>query len=208
MVIKTAEFVCGYTDVRKCPRRIIPEFAFVGRSNVGKSSLINYLCGRKKLSKVSSKPGKTRQINFFLINDQFHLVDLPGYGYARVSATEREWLDGLIRSYVTGRAQLMYVLLLIDSRILPQQIDLEFADWLGENEIPFVIVFTKADKPQSHECLANIQAFRDSMMRNWEELPAMFITSALHNIGREELLKWLSCQVKDFSRLSAEARKT
>lgn len=176
----------------------MPEFAFIGRSNVGKSSLINYLCGRKALSKVSNTPGKTQTINYFEINNRLHFVDLPGYGFAKRSLEQRHKWDNMIRNYLLKREQLMYVCQLIDSRIPPQKADLEFMDWMGKNHIPFIILFTKADKPGSKEIVTNIQNFKNALLNNWEELPPGFVTSAVKNAGREEVLGFINAASEDY----------
>lgn len=192
MLIQTADYQGSFIKVEDCPKSTLPEFAFIGRSNVGKSSLINYLTGRKKLSKVSVTPGKTKTINYFLINKHIHLVDLPGYGYAKTSKTEREKWDAMIRGYLTRREQLLYVCLLIDSRIPPQKIDLDFINWMGEKRVPFFIIFTKADKPGTKEISATVQRFRHEMLKSWEELPPFFVTSAEKKHGKEEVWKFIA----------------
>lgn len=176
----------------------MPEFAFIGRSNVGKSSLINYLTGRKKLSKVSVTPGKTQTINYFEINGQFHLVDLPGYGYAKISREQREKWNKMIRNYILQRPQLQYVMQLIDSRVPPQKADIEFINWMGENEVPFVLVFTKADKPKGRETLLNIRNFGKEMLTYWDALPGYFVTSAQYNQGREQLAEFMQQTVEEY----------
>ena len=202
MEVITAKYVATYVDVKKCPETFMPEYAMIGRSNVGKSSLINYLCHSKGLAKVSSTPGKTQTINFFVINDTWHLVDLPGYGFAKVSKVNRRKWQAMIRNYLTQRKQLQYLFVLIDSRIPPQAIDLRFIDWLGEVMLPFVIVFTKADKMNSKEMITNIELFKEAMRENWDELPEMFITSAERNYGKEHLLEFIDAVNKDFSKNS------
>ncbi len=191
MKIHTAEFVISAPTVGKCPAADRPEYAFIGRSNVGKSSLINMLTGRKGLAKTSSMPGKTLLINHFLINESWYLVDLPGYGYARRSKAQQEELTRMIKSYVCKRENLTCLFLLIDSRHKPQNIDLEFIRFLGENGIPFAIVFTKADKNRSGELKRNVKGFLDKMSEEWEELPPHFVTSSAHSDGREELLDYI-----------------
>ncbi len=191
MKIHTAEFVISAPTVGKCPAADRPEYAFIGRSNVGKSSLINMLTGRKGLAKTSSMPGKTLLINHFLINESWYLVDLPGYGYARRSKAQQEELTRMIKSYVCERENLTCLFLLIDSRHKPQNIDLEFIRFLGENGIPFAIVFTKADKNRSGELKCNVKGFLDKMSEEWEELPPHFVTSSAHSDGREELLDYI-----------------
>lgn len=191
MEIKSAQFVISNTDVNKCPAPQMPEYAFIGRSNVGKSSLINMLCVRKDMAKTSGKPGKTQLINHFLINENWYLVDLPGYGYAQVSREKREKWEGFIRHYILNRPNLMCMMVLVDSRLTPQRVDLEFMEWLGENGIPFVIVFTKMDKLTKSKIAANIEAYKKELLSNWEELPTMFYTSSEERMGREELLDFI-----------------
>ena len=191
MDIKSAEFVISNTDFRKCPESKLPEYAFIGRSNVGKSSLINMLCNRKDLAMTSSKPGKTLLINHFLINDNWHLVDLPGYGYATTGKKMREQLKDIIESYILYREQLTCLFLLIDSRHTPQKIDLEFMAWLGENGVPFSIVFTKLDKMSAVRAKESLRAYQDKLHEEWEELPPIFATSSEKRIGRDELLDYI-----------------
>lgn len=188
MTIKSAVFVVSNSDYRRCPTDARPEYAFIGRSNVGKSSLINMLTGVKGLAKTSSKPGKTQLINHFLINDEWYLVDLPGYGYARTSKNSREKWQQMVSNYFLHREQLTNVFVLIDSRITPQKIDLEFVDFLGENGIPLTVVFTKTDKEKQREVMANVKAFKQAMLEVWEALPPMILTSALTGQGRDEVL--------------------
>lgn len=201
MLIPSAEYKASYVDVEKCPPAEMPEFAFVGRSNVGKSSLINYICGRKALSKVSNTPGKTQTINYFEINHRFNFVDLPGYGFAKKSIAQRHKWDNMIRNYLLKREQLMYVCLLIDSRIPPQKADLDFAGWMGKNHIPLIIIFTKADKPGSREILQNIAAVKNELLKQWEELPKVFITSAEKKEGGGELLGFVEKEVEQYYRM-------
>ncbi|MCK6648598.1 MAG: ribosome biogenesis GTP-binding protein YihA/YsxC [Bacteroidia bacterium] len=191
MEIKSAQFVISNTDVNKCPAPLMPEYAFIGRSNVGKSSLINMLCVRKDMAKTSGKPGKTQLINHFLINENWYLVDLPGYGYAQVSREKREKWEGFIRQYILNRPNLMCMMVLIDSRLAPQRVDLEFMEWLGENGIPFVMVFTKMDKLTKSKIAANIENYKKELLTTWEELPAMFFTSSEERMGRDELLDFI-----------------
>ena len=192
MDIKSAQFVISNTDLEKCPKGSLPEYAFIGRSNVGKSSLINSLCHKKNLAKTSSRPGKTQLINHFLINEKWHLVDLPGYGYARVSKSQKKVFQSFITSYFEKRKQLVNAFLLIDIRHEPQPIDLKFMEWLGENQIPFSIVFTKADKLKPKAQDRNIAHYKQEMLASaWEELPPIFITSSLHRTGGEEILKYI-----------------
>lgn len=191
MIIKSAEFVISNTDYKNCPQDGKPEYAFIGRSNVGKSSLINMLTNHKKLAMTSSTPGKTLLINHFIINDEWYLVDLPGYGYARRGKGEREKLKLIIEDYVLERLEMTALFVLIDSRHQPQQIDLEFMEWLGENNIPFSIVFTKADKLKKGRLMININFYKEKMLKTWEELPPVFITSAEDRRGRDEVLTYI-----------------
>ena len=188
MNIKSAEFCLSSPNYRKCPDDGRPEYAFIGRSNVGKSSLINMLTGVKGLAKTSGRPGKTQLINHFLINKEWYLVDLPGYGYARTSKSSREKWSTMMRDYFLHREALTNVFVLIDSRIPPQRIDLEFISFLGENGIPLAIVFTKTDKEKQREVMSNIKAMKKALSELWEELPPMFLTSSLTGYGREALL--------------------
>lgn len=190
-MIKTAQFVISNSDVAKCPAGNLPEYAFIGRSNVGKSSLINMLCNRKDLAKASAKPGKTLLINHFLINNSWFLVDLPGYGYASAGKSARERLRKMIEDYVLEREQLTSLFVLIDSRHEPQQIDLEFMEWLGENGVPFAIVFTKSDKLSPTRLRENMQVYRDKMLEVWEEMPPCFITSSEEKTGKDELVNYI-----------------
>ncbi|WP_352421103.1 ribosome biogenesis GTP-binding protein YihA/YsxC [Proteiniphilum sp.] len=191
MNIKKAEFVISNSDYRKCPQDGRPEYAFIGRSNVGKSSLINMLTNRKGLAMTSSTPGKTMLINHFLINDEWYLVDLPGYGYARRGKEGREKLRKIIEDYVLERDSMTNLFVLVDSRHEPQKIDLEFMEWLGENGVPFAIVFTKADKLGSGRLQLNIDAYKEKLLETWEELPPVFVTSSEKRQGREELLNYI-----------------
>ncbi|MBE0423360.1 MAG: YihA family ribosome biogenesis GTP-binding protein [Lutibacter sp.] len=189
MKIKSADFVTSNTDVSKCPKEQLPEYAFIGRSNVGKSSLINMITGRNKLAKTSGKPGKTQLINHFKINEDWFLVDLPGYGYAQVSKSKRQTFQEFIKDYLLLRQQLICTFVLIDSRLEPQKIDLEFMEFLGENSIPFYIVFTKADKLKLSELNRNIQVYSKTMTKSiWESMPPHFVTSAVDTTGKDELL--------------------
>ena len=191
MVIKTAEFVISNTDFRKCPDTGLPEYAFIGRSNVGKSSLINMLTGRSGLAKTSQTPGKTMLINHFIINKSWYIVDLPGYGYAQRGKKAQEQLREIIESYILGRTEMTNLFLLIDSRHAPQKIDLEFMDWLGENEVPFSIVFTKLDKLGVNAGKLKIEEYKKVLLERWEELPPVFATSSEDGRGREELLDYI-----------------
>ena len=191
MIIKSAEFVISNSDYRLCPRDGKPEYAFIGRSNVGKSSLINMITNKKGLAMTSSKPGKTTLINHFIINDQWYLVDLPGYGFARRSKEAREKLREIIEDYILERTELVNLFVLVDVRHEPQLIDLEFMEWLGENGVPFSIVFTKADKLSALRLQTNVEAYSDKLKEIWEELPPIFITSSEKKQGREELVDYI-----------------
>lgn len=191
MEIKSAEFIVSNSLVSKCPATDMPEYAFIGRSNVGKSSLINMLTRNSKLAKTSATPGKTLLINHFLINKEWYLVDLPGYGYAQRGKKEKEKLQKIISDYILLREQMVNLFLLIDSRHEPQKIDLEFMEWLGENGIPFSIVFTKADKLGNGKLKTNVSAYLEKLKEQWEELPPHFITSSENKRGREELLDYI-----------------
>jgi GTP-binding protein len=198
MEITTAEFLISNTDFKKCPVEDKPEYAFIGRSNVGKSSLINMLCARKSLAKTSSTPGKTQLINHFIINNEWFLVDLPGYGFAKVGRDERNKWDVMIRNYLIYRKNLLTVFVLVDIRIPPQQKDLDFINWLGENAIPFSILFTKADKLTRNKKDASVKLFTAKLMENWETLPPVFVTSANERTGREDVLKYIETSNKVF----------
>lgn len=191
MVIKTAEFVISNTDFRKCPDTGLPEYAFIGRSNVGKSSLINMLTGRSGLAKTSQTPGKTMLINHFIINKSWYIVDLPGYGYAQRGKKAQEQLREIIESYILGRTEMTNLFLLVDSRHAPQKIDLEFMDWLGENEVPFSIVFTKLDKLGVNAGKLKIEEYKKVLLERWEELPPIFATSSEDGRGRDEILDYI-----------------
>lgn len=192
MIVNTARFEISNTDVNKCPDSSKHEYAFIGRSNVGKSSLINMLTGKKNLAMTSSTPGKTMLINHFLVNDSWYIVDLPGYGYAQRSKTDRERLEKIIKSYILRRSQMTNLFLLIDSRHKPQKIDLEFMEFLGENGVPFSIVFTKTDKLSKKAAEDNIAAYCKALLEQWEELPPVFVTSSETGKGREELLAYIA----------------
>lgn len=191
-VIKNARFVISNTDVRKCPQDGKPEYAFIGRSNVGKSSLINMLTGRNKLAMTSAMPGKTLLINHFIVNDEWYLVDLPGYGYAKRSKAQNEQLQHIISDYILDREQMTLLFVLIDSRHEPQKIDMEFFRWLGENGVPFSIVFTKADKLTRTALATNVEAYKNTLLEEWEELPPLFVTSSETSLGRDELLQYIN----------------
>ena len=191
MVIKSAEFIISNSRVEKCPTTGLPEYAFIGRSNVGKSSLINMLTARKGLAMTSQKPGKTQLINHFIINDAWYLVDLPGYGYARLGKDSRDSLRRMIEDYVLERKELVLLFVLLDCRHDPQKIDLEFIQWLGEEGVPFALVFTKADKLSKGRLSANVEAYKAKLHEEWEELPPIFVTSSEERMGRDELLGYI-----------------
>ncbi len=191
MIVKTAEFVCSNTQISKLPPPVKPEYAFIGRSNVGKSSLINMLTGKKGLAKTSQTPGKTQLINHFLVNDNWYIVDLPGYGYARVSKSKKADWNKFIQTYLDKRESLQTVMVLIDSRLEPQKIDLEFCNWLGEKGLSFVLVFTKADKQSSVKTDQNIAKFKRALLATFEEAPPFFITSSELQQGRDEILGFI-----------------
>jgi len=191
MDIKKAEFVISSALLSQCPKDTKAEYAFIGRSNVGKSSLINMLCNNKKLAKTSATPGKTLLINHFIINNEWYLVDLPGYGFAKRSKTELAKLDHMIRTYILQRQQLANLFVLVDSRLEPQKIDLEFIDWLGNSSIPFAIVFTKADKQTKLKTNENIKRYLLKLSETWEELPPYFVTSAETREGRDDVLGYI-----------------
>jgi GTP-binding protein len=192
MQIKSAEFLMSNSDVAKCPKDRMPEYAFIGRSNVGKSSLINMLMQRKNLAKTSGRPGKTQLINHFFINKNWYLVDLPGYGYARVSKSSKKVFQKFITNYFEKREQMVLAFVLIDCRLEPQPLDLEFMEWLGESGIPFNIIFTKADKLKPNALERNIAVYTEKMLETWEEMPEYFITSASNFIGRDEVLNYIN----------------
>src|SRR6056297_1490351 len=191
MKIKSAEFVVSNTRVDKCPDSKLPEYAFIGRSNVGKSSLINMLTDRKTLAKTSAKPGKTQLINHFLINKNWHLVDLPGYGYAKVSKSTKRTFQKFITAYFDKRKQMICAFVLIDSRHEPQPIDMEFMQWLGEHQVPFCIIFTKADKLKPKMLEKNINNYQNKMLEIWEEMPEFFVSSATSKLGQDEILDYI-----------------
>jgi GTP-binding protein len=191
MNIRTAEFVISNTKQDRLPAANMPEYAFIGRSNVGKSSLINMLCNKKGLAKTSQNPGKTQVINHFIINDKWYLVDLPGYGFAKTARTNRAAWEKMIKTYLESRENLQCVMALIDSRLSPQKNDIEFINWLGSKGIPFSIVFTKADKQSKLKTQANVELFTTHLLQTWEELPAYFVTSAEEQTGKDELLNYI-----------------
>jgi len=192
MKIKSAEFVMSNSDVAKCPREKLIEYAFIGRSNVGKSSLINMLMQKKSLAKTSGRPGKTQLINHFLINKNWFLVDLPGYGYARVSKSSKRIFQKFITQYFSKRQQLALAFVLIDCRHKPQKVDLEFMQWMGENQVPFSIIFTKQDKMKPNALTKNIEDYKLILLESWEEMPKYFITSSSNGTGRDEVLNYIS----------------
>jgi GTP-binding protein len=192
MKINQAEFVTSSTKLEQCPKPDSPEYAFIGRSNVGKSSLINMITGRKKLVKVSGNPGKTITINHFLINESWYLVDLPGYGYAKRSKSERAKWEKMIRNYILKRTNLLSVFLLVDSRHEPQKLDLDFIEWLGASQIPFVIVFTKEDKLKRMQLDKSLKVYKKSLTVDWEELPRFFVASSVTGKGKDEILDYIA----------------
>jgi len=198
MKIKFANYVISSVTLNQCPKPDMPEYAFIGRSNVGKSSLINSLTGQKKLAKTSGSPGKTITINHFLINNEWYLVDLPGYGYAKRSKTERAKWNKMIKTYILGRENLLTVFILIDIRHEPQKNDLEFIDWLGMSGVPLAIVFTKADKVKPVQKVQLVDNYKKKLSESWEELPTMIVTSAVKHEGKEELLDFLENTNKIF----------
>ncbi len=191
MKIKSAEFVVSNQDVAKCPSNHIPEYAFIGRSNVGKSSLINMLTSRKSLAKTSGRPGKTQLINHFIINNSWYLVDLPGYGYAKVSKSSKKTFQKFITKYFEERTQLVSAFVLVDIRHAPQPIDLNFMEWLGEHGVPFSIIFTKADKLKPKAIENHVEDYKNVLLETWEEMPKYFITSSSKDIGKDELLTYI-----------------
>lgn len=199
MDITSAEFVISNTDVQKCPTGSFPEYAFIGRSNVGKSSLINMLTGRRGLAMTSATPGKTMLINHFLINKSWYIVDLPGYGYAKRGEKVKEQIRRIIESYILQRQQMTNLFVLIDSRLEPQSIDLDFIEWLGENAVPFAIVFTKADKLKGGRLNNNISQYLRKLQEQWEELPPYFVTSSENRLGRKELLDYVESINKELN---------
>jgi GTP-binding protein len=202
MIIKKAEFVKSSSKMSECPEAGLPEFAFIGRSNVGKSSLINMLTGRSKLAKTSVSPGKTKLINHFMIDKKWYLVDLPGYGYAKVSKKDRDEFGKLISNFISKRETLSCVLSLIDCRLSPQVIDIDFINWLGKHGIPFIIVFTKADKLNKTNLKNNTELFLHKLLETWEELPPSFITSSTNKTGKDEILQFIENTLGDLSKMT------
>jgi len=199
MNIKSAEFICSNTQISKLPPPVKPEYAFIGRSNVGKSSLINMLTGKKGLAKTSQTPGKTQLINHFLINESWYIVDLPGYGYARISKSKKEDWNKFIRTYLDKRESLQCVMALIDSRLEPQKIDLEFCNWLGEKGLAFVLIFTKADKQSALKTEQNVSKFIAALLKSFDEAPGYFITSSEVMTGRDDILNFIDGINKNFT---------
>lgn len=191
MIIEKAEFIKSSAKLSDCPKGDKPELAFIGRSNVGKSSLINMITGRKKLAMISATPGKTQLINHFLINEKWYIVDLPGYGYAKHSKKKRKGFNILIDNYINKRENLINLFVLVDANIPPQKSDLEFTEWLGMKGVPFSIVYTKTDKPNQKKLTSNLKRFREEMLKNWEEMPPEFITSAVKKTGKNEILGYI-----------------
>lgn len=189
MIISSAEFVKSSQELNQCPQPDMPEFAFIGRSNVGKSSLINMLVDKKDLAKTSSQPGKTQLINHFLINEEWYLVDLPGYGYAKTSMENRKKWRRMIEDYLLKRVNLLTVFVLVDSRLEPQKIDLEFINFLGENQVPITLIFTKTDKQSAKKTEESLERFKESLSEYWEELPEIILTSSEKRVGRDEVLE-------------------
>jgi GTP-binding protein len=201
MLVSSAVFLMSSPNLAGCPQEQYPEYAFVGRSNVGKSSLINMLAGVKHLAKTSADPGKTRLLNYFLIDASWYLVDLPGYGYARISKNSRKGWDAMVREYLESRKTLFYTFLLVDSRLEPQASDLRFAEWLGVKELPFCLVFTKTDKLSRNKIQYTVDAFKSELEKKWEELPPIFITSSRSGAGKMELLDFIDQTNREYSHL-------
>lgn len=199
MIIKKADFLCSSPRVEQCPETTKLEFAFIGRSNVGKSSLINMLTNRNGLAKVSGTPGKTQLINHFEINEEWFLIDLPGYGYARVARSKKQRFTLLIEGYVTKRENLHLLFVLVDSRHTPQRIDVDFMNFLGENNIPFMIIFTKVDKLSKTQLVNNIEAYKTEILKNWEEMPMYFESSSEKGIGKEEILGFIEKCIAEYN---------
>ncbi len=199
--MQPASYVMSATERKGCPREKIPEYAFVGRSNVGKSSLINMLTGVKGLARTSATPGKTRLLNFYSVEDLWYLVDLPGYGFAKISKTEREKWERMIHDYILHRKSLMYTFVLIDSRLEPQKSDLAFINWLGNHQLPFCLVFTKADKLSRNKLQSNVAVFRKELEKEWEELPPVFISSSVAGEGKAEILDFIRKNNQEYGSL-------
>jgi len=207
MQITSADFISSYSDVKKCPAPDKPEFAFIGRSNVGKSSLINMLTNSRGLAKTSGKPGKTQTINHFLINKSWYLVDLPGYGYANVSKTIREGFGKIIEGYVLNRSNLSCLFVLLDSRLEPQKNDLSFIEWAGSKGVPLALLLTKSDKLTRNELAKNVSSYQRTLLQQWEELPPLIVTSAEKATGKEELLKFIDEAITNY-RNSADEQES
>ncbi len=199
MQIKSAQYLMSNDDFRKCPKPDMPEFAFIGRSNVGKSSLINMLTSNSKLAKTSASPGKTQKINHFVINNSWYLVDLPGYGYAKVSKSQREVFRKMIEGYILNRQNLVNIFVLVDCRLEPQQIDVEFINWLGANRVPFTIIFTKSDKIGTNVLASKIDAYREHLLQTWETLPDILVSSAVSKMGQDEILDYIQNIINSFA---------
>ena len=197
MQIKSAEYLMSNDDYRGCPKPDKPEFAFIGRSNVGKSSLINMLTSNSKLAKTSSSPGKTQKINHFVINNSWYLVDLPGYGFAKVSKEQRAVFRRMIDGYILNRQNLVNLFVLVDCRLEPQKIDVEFINWLGASRVPFTIIFTKADKIGTNVLAAKIEAYKEHLLQTWEALPDMLVSSAVSRLGQEDILEYIQKIMND-----------
>ncbi len=206
MIIQQARFLQSNTKIDKLPNAIYPEYAFIGRSNVGKSSLINMLTGKKRLAKISSKPGKTITINHFLIDESWYLVDLPGYGFAKRSKEAREKWSQMLRQYLMQRTNLIYMFVLVDSRIAPQAIDLDFINELGEAGIPFIVVYTKTDKQSNRKTMSNVKTFEKALSENWEELPKSILSSSLNGSGKEEILSIIASGNTIFNQTDTSTR--
>ena len=198
MIIRAATFIQSVTDHEKCPAPDKPEFAFVGRSNVGKSSLINYMTGYDKLAKTSGQPGKTQTINHFIINNEWFLVDLPGYGYAKVSQVLRAKWIAMLHDYLNKRTNLVNTFILVDSRLEPQKIDIEFINWMGSHNLPFSVVFTKTDKLSANKIAQNVEMFKQELLKFWDELPPIFLTSAEKRSGKENILEYIQKNIAQF----------
>lgn len=198
MRIKEATFISSVTDILKCPTPNLPEYAFIGRSNVGKSSLINMLTDRKSLARISNTPGKTQTINHYLVDKTWYLTDLPGYGYARISKTTRQLWPAMIRNYLANRTNLLTTFVLVDSRISPQKIDLEFINYLGENSLPLVVVFTKIEKLGKNVLANNLEVYKNQLRHTWEEMPEFIVTSSVTGVGKDELLNFVEASNKLF----------
>ncbi|MFC2100201.1 ribosome biogenesis GTP-binding protein YihA/YsxC [Bacteroidota bacterium] len=199
MIIKSAEYIKSTVDINNCPPQIYPEYAFIGRSNVGKSSLINLLTSRKRLAKISVTPGKTRTINHFLINNEWYLVDLPGLGYAKISKTSRKAWESMVTDYLLYRRSLLNIFLLIDMRLSPQKIDIKFLEWIGNNHLSFSIVFTKADKLSLNDLNTNLNNYKTFLLESWESLPDIFITSSRSGKGKDDILNYIEKTNKIFN---------